>query len=135
MIFFLFCYIRMRRNACIMLMKELTIFNSLYLGLFISVLHVFCRHLNIILIHFYWLLLLESVLRFPPRLSGIFWTPVNWILSQFNWLVATWCGIWVWGMSEEITNSFISFPFFFTCTLLLGSSFAGIFWVRSFPTF
>ena len=24
----------------------------------------------------------------------------------FNWLVATWCKIWVWGFSKQITNSF-----------------------------
>ena len=54
----------MRWNACITLMRQLTIFNSLYFGFFVSVLHAFCRHLNIILIHFYWLSLLDSNLRF-----------------------------------------------------------------------
>ena len=102
----------MRWNTCNTLMKELTIFNSLWLGFFMSVFHAFWRHLNIILIHFYWLLLLESVLRFPALLSRIFGKPVILILSQFNWLVATWCMIWVWGISEQITNSFIAFIFY-----------------------
>ena len=73
---------------------------------------VFYRHLNIILIYFYWLLLLGSVLRFPAVLSRVLWKPVSWLLSQFNCLVATWSGICVWGISEQITNSFISFLFF-----------------------
>ena len=38
------------------------------------------------------------------------------------------CGIWVWGISEQITDSFISFLLFlFTCTLFLCRSFASIF--------
>ena len=122
-------------NICITLMKELTIFNSLWLGFCMSVLHAFFRHLNIILIHFYWLLLLESVLRFLALLSHVLRKPFIWILSQFNWLVATRCRIWVWGILEQITNSFISFLFMFTCTLLSCSSFAGIFWVCFLPTF
>ena len=97
--------------------------------LFLLVLHAFYRHLNTILIHFYWLLLLESVLRFPALLSRVMRKPVIWILSQFNGMVATSCGTWVWEISEQITNSFISFLSLFTCTLLLYSSFAGIFWL------
>ena len=102
------------------------------LGRFISVLHAFCCHSSIILIHFYWLLLQKSVLRFPALLSRVLRKPVIWILSKLNWLVATWCGIWVWGISKHITNSFISFLFLFTYILLLHSSFAGIFLNRSF---
>ena len=71
---------------------------------------------NIILIDLYWLLLLEPVLRFLVLLSRVLWKPVIWILSKFNWLVVTWCGIWVWGILEQITNSFISFDF---CLLVL----------------
>ena len=106
----------MRWNACITLMKELPIFNSLWLGFFTSIVHAFCRHLNIILIHFYSLLLLESVLKFLAPLSRILRKPVIWILLQFNWLVAAWCGIWIWGISEQINNSFISSLF---CLLVL----------------
>ena len=112
----------MQYNACKML--ETAFFFSFFLnsiqlfGFFMSVLHVFCRHSNIILIHFYWLLLLKSVLRFPALLSRVLRKPVIWILSKFNWLVAAWCGIWMWGISEQITNSFISFLFFF-CLLVL----------------
>ena len=43
---------------CITLIKQLTVFNSFYLGFFMSVLHAFYRHLNVILINFYLLLLL-----------------------------------------------------------------------------
>ena len=117
----------MRWNTCITLMKQLTIFKSLkFLGFFLRVLNAFCGHSNIILIHLYWLLL-ESVLRLPALLSRVLRKPVIWILSKFNWLVATWCRSWVWGISEQITNSFIFFIFLFTCTLLLYSSFTGIF--------
>ena len=98
-------------------MKQLTFFNSLQLLVFFTrVLHAFCRHSNIILIHFYWLLLLESVLRFLVLLSRVLQKPVIQIFAKFNWLVATWCGIWVWGISKQITNSFISFLF---CLLVL----------------
>ena len=95
-------------NACITLMKQPTFFNLLQLlGFFMRVLHAFCRHSNIILIYFYWLLLLESVLRFLVLLSRVLQKPVIQILAKFNWLVATWCGI---------TNSFTSFLF---CLLVL----------------
>ena len=104
----------MRWNVCITLMKELTIFNSLQLGFPMSVLHTFDRHFNITLIHLYWLLLLESVLRFPALLSRVLRKLVVWILSQFSWPVTTWSRIWVWGISEQIANSFIFF-FFFVC--------------------
>ena len=70
------------------------------------VLHGYCRHSNSILIRFYWLLLQESVLSL---LSCILRKPVISILSKFNWLVATWCGMWVWRIWEQITNGFISF--------------------------
>ena len=101
-------------------LKQLTFFfNWLQLlGFFMSVLLAYCRHSNIILIHFYWLLLLKSVLRFPALLSRVLRKPVIWILSKYNRLVATWCGICVWGISEQITNSFMSFLFFF-CLLVL----------------
>ena len=126
----------MRLNACITLTKQLTIFILLQLlDFFMRVLHALCCHSNIILIHFYWLLLLESVLRFLVLLSRVLRKPVIWILSKFNWLVVTWYGIWVWGILEQITNSFISFLFLFTCALLLCGSFTGIFWVRVFQTF
>ena len=80
------------------------------------VLHAFCRHSNIILIHFYWLLLLESVLRFLVLLSRVLRKPVIWILSKFNWPVVTWCRFWVWGILEQITNSLNLFIF---CLLVL----------------
>ena len=53
----------------------------------------------------------------------------------FNSLVTTWYGIWVWGISKQITNSFISFRFLLTCPLLLYSSFACIFSVHVLQTF
>ena len=114
----------MRYNTCEMLETAYFFlfsffFNSLQLlGFFMSVLHAFCRHSNIILIHFYWFLLLKSVLRFPALLSRALRKPVTSILSKYNRLVATWCKIWVWGISEQKTNSFISFLFFF-CLLVL----------------
>ena len=99
--------------------NSLLLFNSLqFLGFFMSILHTFCHHSNMILIHFYWLLFLKSVLRFPALLSRVLPRPVIWILSKFIWLVAAWCGIWVRGISEQITNSFISFLVFF-CLLAL----------------
>ena len=49
--------------------------------------NVFYRHLNIILIYFYWLLLLGSVLRFPAVLSRVLWKPVSWLYrSSTGWL-------------------------------------------------
>ena len=75
------------------------------------VLHAFCCHSYIILIHLHWLLLLESVLRFLDPLSCVLRKQVIWVLSKFNWLVVTWCEIWVRGILEQITNSFISFHF------------------------
>ena len=109
--------------------------HSSLLGFFMRVLHAFCRHPIIISIHFYRLLLLESILRFLVLLSRVLRKPVIWVLSIFNRLVARWYGIWVWGISKQITNSFISFLFLFTFTLLLYSSFEGIFWVRVLQTF
>ena len=111
----------MQYNACEML--ETTFFllfltHSSCCGFFMSVLHACCRHLNIILIRFYLFLLLKSVLRFPALLSRVLRKPVIWILSKYNRLVVTWCGICVWGISEQITNSFMSFLFFF-CLLVL----------------
>ena len=44
---------------------------------------LFCMafyHSNIILIQFYWLLLLDSVLGFPALVSCILWKPVTWLL-------------------------------------------------------
>ena len=75
-VFFLYLYIF---NACISLMKELAIFNSLWLGFFMGVLHAFCCHLNIILVHIYWLLLQQSALKFPTVLSCVLRKPVIWI--------------------------------------------------------
>ena len=60
-------------------------------------------------IPFYWVLLLESIRRFPALVSRVLWKPVIWILLKFSWLVATWWGICVLGVgfSEQITNSYI----------------------------
>ena len=57
----------------------------------------------------------------PCLLSCILQKTDIWILLQFNWLVAIWCRVWLWGILEQITNSLISFLFLFTCTLLLCS--------------
>ena len=99
-----------------------------------GVLHAFCRHWNIIFIHFYWLFLLGSVLRFLVPLSCVLQKPVIWILSKINWLIVAWCGIWVSGILTQITNSLISFLFFSLLVLLCGS-FTGIFWERVLLTF
>ena len=113
----------MQYNACEML-ETCSFFFFFFLthsscwGFFMSVLHAFCCHSNIILICLYLLLLLQSVLRFRALLSRVLRKPVIWILSKFNWLVAAWYGIWVWGISEQIIHSFISFLFFF-CLLVL----------------
>ena len=64
--------------------ERLTIFNSLW---FRTVLQAFYRHLNIILVHFYWLLLLESVLQFPAsclafclnQLFEFYWDSSDWL--------------------------------------------------------
>ena len=48
-------------------------------------------HFNIILIHFYWLLLPDSVVGFPALVFCILWKPVIWLLLRFNWLVVTRC--------------------------------------------
>ena len=104
-VFFLYLYIF---NACISLMKELAIFNSLWLGFFMSVLHAFCCYLNIILVHIYWLLLQQSALKFPAVYCHAFCgNQLFEFLLQFNWLVAPWWGIWVWGILEQTNNSFI----------------------------
>ena len=73
-----------------------------------------------------------SVLRFPALLSSVLRKPVIWTLSQFNWLLPHDAGSGCGGISEQITNSFISFLFMFTCPLLLYSSFADIFSVPVF---
>ena len=65
------------------------------LGFFLRVWHAFRRHSNVILIHFYWLLALESVLRFfisCSIVSRFGETSYFLILSKFNWLVVTWSG-------------------------------------------
>ena len=80
-------------------------------------------HFNSLLLMF----LLEPVLRFLALLSRVLRKPVIWISSQFNWLVATWCRIFVWEISEQITKSFISFPFLFNCPLFPYITLAGIF--------
>ena len=70
---------------------------------------MFCMafyHYNFILIQCYWFLLLDSVLEFLALVSCILWKAVTWLLSQFNWLVATWRGISVWGIPKQIRNSF-----------------------------
>ena len=54
-------------------------------------------HFNFILIHFYWLLLLDSVLEFPALVSRILWKPVIWLLLWFSWL------IWVCWIVKQIT--------------------------------
>ena len=48
-------------------------------------------HFNIIIIHFYWLLLPDSVVGFPALVFCILWKPVIWLLLRFNWLVVTRC--------------------------------------------
>ena len=48
--------------------------------------------------------------------------------------IPTWCKIWVWRILKQITKSFISFLFLFTCTLLLYNSSIGIIWERGLPT-
>ena len=58
---------------------------------------------SIILIHFYWLFLVDSVLVFPALIFCILWKPVIWLLLGFKWHVGTWCGIWVWEISKQIT--------------------------------
>ena len=66
------------------------IFNSHYLlVIFMSVLHVFCRHSNINLIHFYWLLLLLPVLKFsaPALLCYVIWNQLfEFYRSSTDWL-------------------------------------------------
>ena len=54
--------------------------------LHLPVLQAFYRHLNIILIHFYWLLLLKSLLRFPVLVSRVLRKPVIWLLLRLGWL-------------------------------------------------
>ena len=49
-----------------------------------SVLYAFCCHFNAILINFYCLLLLASLLRFAALLSRIFQKHVIWILLQIQ---------------------------------------------------
>ena len=80
---------------------------------FMSILHAFYCHLNNNLIQFYWLLLLESVLKFPALTSCVLWKLVIWLLLQFKWLVATGCHV--------------IFFFRLAFTLLLCSSFCGYF--------
>ena len=80
----------MRWNICISLMKEVTI--STHSGWAFSwVFCMACYHFNIILIHFFWLLLRDSVLGFPDLVSRILRKPVIWLFLQFNWQVAMWC--------------------------------------------
>ena len=120
-------------NACITLMKELTSFSSLYLGFFMSVLHAFLSsfeyHLNslilISLLCLFWDSLLYCLAFCGNQLFELF-------LSQFNWLLPHDAGSGCGGILEQITNSFISFLFMFTCPLLLYSSFANICSVRVF---
>ena len=108
----------MQYNACEMLETayffKLTPVLGFFHACFACFLPSFEYHFNSLLLT----LLLKSVLRFPALLSRVLWKPVISILSKFNWLVVTWCGIWVWGISEQVTNSFISFLFFF-CLLVL----------------
>ena len=119
-------------------LKQLTFFNSLQLlGFFMSVLHAFCYHLNIILIHFYWLLLRKSVLRFPTLLSLVCGNQLfEFYQNSTDWLphdAGSGCGE---SQKRLVTVLYPFFSFvFFNCTLLLYSSFAVIFWVRVFQTF
>ena len=64
-------------------------------------------HFNSLLLVF----LLEFVLGFLALLPQVLRKQIIWIFSQSNWLVATWCRIFVWEISEQITKSFISFLF------------------------
>ena len=116
--FFYISFILLWWNACITLFHEC----------FACVLSSFEYRFNSLLLT----LLMESVLRFPALLPSILLKLVIWILLLFNWLVVIWCKIWVWGISEQIINSFIFFLFLFTCSLLLYSSFACIFSVSAF---
>ena len=57
-------------------MKEHTTCNSIQLGSFLGALKVLYHHLNVILIHFYILVLLECFLRFLALLSRVLWKAV-----------------------------------------------------------
>ena len=85
-------------------MKKLTI-----LLILVKPFHECFAERFIILIHFYSLFLLDSLLGFPALVSCILLKPVIWLLLQLNWLVSMWCKIWVWGFSRQITNIFIWF--------------------------
>ena len=69
--------------------------------------------------------LLDSVLGFPALVFRILWKLVIRLLLGLNWLVATWCGIWLWGISKEITNSFTYvYMYVFVCGWLCMCVFA-----------
>ena len=48
-------------------------------------------------------LLLDSVLGSSALVFRILWKPVILLFKGLNWLVATWCGIWMWEISKQIT--------------------------------
>ena len=107
----------MRWNACMTFIKELTIFNSVWLGFIMSVLHAFQRHLNIILIHFYWCLLLESVLRFPALFSHVFLETSYMTFIAFE---LTGCYMmWDLGLKNLRTDYNQSFIFFFVVVVVV----------------
>ena len=102
-------------NACFTLMKQLTFFwltpvVGLFHECFVWVLPWFDYHFNSFLLTF-----ITEVCCNISLFSRVLQKPFTWILSKFNWLVPTSCRIWVWGILEQITNSFISFLFLFTC--------------------
>ena len=73
-------------NHCIMIIKELTTCNSLYLSFYMSVLQVFYHHFNIILIPF---------IDFPCsapfcgfQLFNFYWILTDWLPQE----AGSWCG-------------------------------------------
>ena len=60
------------------------------------------RHLNLILIHFYWFSLLESVLKFSPLLSRVLEKPVTWLCCNSTDVLWHDVGFGCGGISERI---------------------------------
>ena len=91
-----------------------------------SVLHEFSRHLNTILIHFYWFSLLESVPIFPALLSRVSRKLVIWFCRSS----ADWLPLYTGSGCGEFLNRLLSVLYlFFFCLLVLYfhvAPFAGI---------